>query len=162
MQTQSLKMLDRNPSVTARTLSAWNGAWVPAPAAVDVDPGELRILIVNEDMRSADTLKCMLRDLGYRATYTAYSAQRALMLADSFSPTLALLDLELPDMSGFQLAQKFRAHRHSHVRNMCLLAVAECVLEGECDRASAAGFTGYLTKPVPRLQLDQLMRALGR
>ena len=39
-------------------------------------PSNFRILIVNEDMRSADSLKRTLRDLGYVTTFTAYSARR--------------------------------------------------------------------------------------
>jgi len=161
MQFQS-QMLDRSAIEATRTLGAWNGAWDPSPPALSLDPGEMRILIVNEDMRSAESLRRTLRDLGYRTTYTAYSAQRALALADTFCPALALLDLELPDMSGFQLAQKLRAHDSGHVRNMCLLAVAERREVGESDRARAAGFMGCLTKPVPRFELDRLMRTMSR
>src|SRR4051794_27373643 len=69
-------------------------------------PADLRILIVNEDMRSADSLKGTLHDLGYFTTLTAYSAKRALAAAADFSPSVALLDLELPDMTGFQLASQ--------------------------------------------------------
>src|SRR5688572_14175234 len=70
-------------------------------------PSNLRILIVNEDMRSADSLKRTLFELGYFTTFTAYSAKRALAAALEFSPAVALLDLELPDMTGYQLAGKF-------------------------------------------------------
>jgi len=65
----------------------------------------LRILIVNEDMRSADWLKRTLRELGYHTTLTAYSAERSLVAAADFSPSVALLDLELTEMTGFQLAR---------------------------------------------------------
>lgn len=149
-------------AVVGETLGAWNGAWDPPPAMADLDPGDLRILIVNEDMRSADSLKRVLRDLGYRMTHTAYSGHRALDLVETFCPSVALLDLDLPDMSGFQLARKLLTHRHQHVRNLCLLAVAEESSSGEADRARAAGFVGCLRKPVPRFELDRLMRTLER
>ena len=71
---------------------------LPEPLT-ELAPANFRILIVNEDMRSADTLKHTLHDLGYFATFTAYSARRALMAVVDFSPAVVLVDLELPDMT---------------------------------------------------------------
>ena len=94
-------------------------------AQFSLTPADFRILIVNEDMQSADSLKRTLRELGYYTTLTAYSAKRALDAAADFSPSVALLDLELPDMTGFQLAHKLRSHLRSCVRRVPLLAVAQ-------------------------------------
>src|SRR3954464_10164588 len=93
------------------------------PSSAQV-PANFRILIVNEDMRSADTLKRTLHDMGYFTTLTAYSARRALAAVVDFSPAVALLDLELPDMTGYQLANEFRGHLSSMVRRVPLLAIA--------------------------------------
>jgi CheY-like chemotaxis protein len=131
-----------------------------APVAPALAHADLRILIVNEDMRSAAALKRTLYELGYRTTFTAYSAKRALVAADDFSPTVALLDLELPDMSGFQLAQQLRAHTCSHVRRVSLFAIADKNVFGNNQLARAAGFAGYLTKPVLPLELNGLLRDL--
>ncbi len=121
------------------------------------DPADFRILIVNEDMLSADSLKRTLRDLGYYTTLTAYSAKRALDAAADFSPSVALLDLELPDMTGFQLAQKLRSHLLSWVRRVPLLAVAERVVLGNRELTRAAGFVGCLSKPVMPTELNSLL-----
>jgi CheY-like chemotaxis protein len=123
-------------------------------------PASIRVLIVNEDMRCADVLKRTLHDLGYFTTCTAYSARRALTVAADFIPTVALLDLELPDMTGYQLAQKMRSHLQRHVRQMPLLAIAERQAFGNIELARAAGFIGCLTKPVPPLALSNLLRKL--
>jgi CheY-like chemotaxis protein len=131
----------------------------PEPA-VELAPSNFRILIVNEDMRSADTLKHTLHDLGYFTTFTAYSARRALVAAVEFSPAVALLDLELPDMTGYQLANRFRAHLSKSVRQVPLLAVAELSLHGDGELTRAAGFLGCLTKPVPPLALNALLSKL--
>lgn len=161
MQCHSLQALEQ-PTASATIVAGWRGHWAPEPPALNLDPGDFRILIVNEDMRSTDSLKCLLRDLGYRATHAAYSAHRGLILADELSPSLAILDLELPDMSGFQLARRLRAHRHQHVRSMNLLAIADCHAAGNSHLARAAGFLGCLTKPIPPLELGKWLRALGR
>jgi CheY-like chemotaxis protein len=82
--------------------------------------------------------------------------------ANDFSPSVALLDLVLPDMSGFQLAQTLRSHIRSHVRRVSLIAVAERDIFGTGDLARAAGFVGCLAKPVPRIELNSLLRKLCR
>jgi len=128
--------------------------------APDLAPSTFRILIVNEDMRSADSLKRTLRDLGYFSTFTAYSARRALVAAVDFSPSLAVLDLELPDMTGFELAEKFHSHFSKYVRQVPLLAIAELPRFGNAALARAAGFIGCLAKPVPRGALNTLIRNL--
>jgi CheY-like chemotaxis protein len=137
------------------------------PLIVDEDipqlslaPADLRILIVNEDMRSADSLKRTLHELGYNTTLTAYSARRALHAAADFSPSIALLDLELPDMTGFQLATRLRSHLLGCVRRVPLLAIAERPVFGNTELARAAGFVGCLTKPVVPMELNRVLRRL--
>lgn len=125
-------------------------------------PANLRILIVNEDMRCADLLKCTLQDLGYSATFTAYSAKRALAAAADFSPAIALVDLELPDMTGYQLAHKLRCHLKWYVRQVPLLAIAESHVFGNLELTRAAGFIGCLTKPVASNELSAVLRRLQR
>jgi CheY-like chemotaxis protein len=129
----------------------------PEPARA---PANLRILIVNEDMRSADELKCTLHELGYFATFTACSARRALVAAVDFVPAVALLDLELPDMTGYELAQKLRSHLQRRVRQVPLLAIAERPMFADPELTRAAGFLGCLTKPVLRVALGTLLRKL--
>ena len=131
----------------------------PLPS-VELAPSNFRILIVNEDMRSADSLKRTLHDLGYFTTFTAYSARRALVAAVEFSPAVALLDLELPDMTGYQLAGRFRSHLSKSVRRVPLLAVAELSLHGDAELTRAAGFMGCLAKPVPPMALNALLSKL--
>jgi CheY-like chemotaxis protein len=123
-------------------------------------PSSFRILIVNEDMRSADSLKRTLFDLGYDATFTAYSARRALVAAVEFSPSIALLDLELPDMTGYQLAGRFRSHDKKYVRQVPLLAIAELPRFGNAELTRAAGFLGCLDKPVEPVALADVLRKL--
>jgi CheY-like chemotaxis protein len=128
--------------------------------AVELAPSNFRILIVNEDMRSADSLKHTLHDLGYFTTFTAYSARRALVAAVEFSPAVALLDLELPDMTGYQLAHRFRSHLAKSVRQVPLLAITELAAYGDAQLARAAGFVGCLAKPVPSIGLNALLTKL--
>jgi CheY-like chemotaxis protein len=149
MQTHSLATASRRP------LPVYNHL-----LAVALAPANLRILIVNEDMRCADSLKHTLHDLGYFTTFTAYSARRALVAAADFSPAVALLDLELPDMTGYQLAQKLRSHLQRYVRQVPLLAIAEREVFGDLQLTRAAGFMGCLTKPVRPMELNAMLGKL--
>jgi CheY-like chemotaxis protein len=117
---------------------------------------------VNEDMRSADSLKCTLQDLGYSTTFTAYSARRALTAAADYSPACVILDLELPDMTGYQLAHKLRSHLKSSVRRVPLLAIAERHMSDNLELTRAAGFMGCLRKPVLPMELRSMLRRLPR
>ena len=128
--------------------------------ASELAPSNFRILIVNEDMRSADSLKRTLNDLGYFTTCTAYSARRALAVAEDFAPAVALLDLELPDMTGYQLAGKLRTHLANSVRRVPLLAIAELPLHGTAELTRAAGFIGWLPKPVQPVALNAILGKL--
>jgi CheY-like chemotaxis protein len=145
----------------AATRGFFPQACLPAPA-LDFARESLRILIVNEDMRSADALKSTLHELGHFTTLTAYSARRALAAAADFSPSVALVDLELPDMTGYQLARKLRAHLRDHVRAVPLLAISERQGFGHIELARAAGFIGCLSKPVLPLELNCILRRLQR
>lgn len=130
--------------------------------ALDFARGNLRILIVNEDMRSADALKSTLHELGYFTTLTAYSARRALVAAADFSPSVVLVDLELPDMTGYQLARELRSHLRGRVRKVPLLAISERHVFDNIELTRAAGFIGCLAKPVRPLELNCILRKLQR
>jgi CheY-like chemotaxis protein len=123
-------------------------------------PSLFRILIVNEDMRSADSLKHTLYDLGYTSTFTACSARRALVAAVDFLPAIALLDLELSDMTGYQLAGRMRSHLSKKVRKVPLLAIAESSRYCNTELTRAAGFMGWLPKPVDAMALNEYLGKL--
>ena len=131
-----------------------------AGLAASPAPSIFRILIVNEDMRSADSLKQTLNDLGYFTTCTAHSARRALAVAEDFAPAVVLVDLVLPDMTGYQLASRLRSHLSIDVRKVPLVAIAEFPLYGTAELTRAAGFMGWLPKPVERVALNVLLAKL--
>jgi CheY-like chemotaxis protein len=121
---------------------------------------QMRVMIVDEDTRSSASLKLMLRDLGFLHTCAAYSGKRALALASEMSPTVVLLDLELPDMTGYHLAYMMRTHCEAHVRQLKLIAIAQHRAYAVGELARAAGFQGCLTKPVRHAALNGLLQFL--
>jgi CheY-like chemotaxis protein len=117
----------------------------------------LRILIVDNDMRSADSLELMLRSAGYPETRVAYSAHAALALAVEFRPDVAFLEMNLLDMDSNELAQLLRERAQlSHLR---LIAMTSSRRHDGRDIARNAGFERYLLTPVAAADLSRLLAA---
>src|SRR6185295_10998011 len=104
-----------------------------------------RILIVDNDMSSADALELMLHASGYSETRVAYSGEAALAIAADFRPSMVLLDLSLLDMTGYHLAESLRDRAQS--REMRLIALTSSPEHAAREQARAAGFERYLLKP---------------
>jgi CheY-like chemotaxis protein len=67
-------------------------------------------LIVDDDVDAADALASLLQSTGYGDARVAYTGATALALAVEFVPTVVLVDLELPDMSGYDVARHLSQH----------------------------------------------------
>ena len=117
----------------------------------------LRILLVSDDMQSAARLKRTLQGLGYSETLVAYSGKRALGAVTEYSPVVAIVDLDLSDMTGYSLAGSLRVHTALQVRQLPLIAVAERAEFATGELARAAGFLGVLTKPINAWLLNGLL-----
>ena len=96
-------------------------------------------------------LRDVLQAAGYR-TLEATTGGRALELATEHGPDLALMDIQLPDIDGVEALGRLRADE----RTACIpvLALTAQAMEGDRERFLAAGFDGYLSKPV---NIDELV-----
>jgi PAS domain S-box-containing protein len=104
-----------------------------------------RVLIVDDKRDAADSLALLLGLNGHE-TRTAYSGQSALLAAATFRPDAALLDIGMPDMDGYALAQALRAEPWAAA--LCLAALTGWGQDHDKQRARAAGFDRHFTKPV--------------
>jgi CheY-like chemotaxis protein len=139
-----------------RSLFPDNG-WHVHANRLSLEPAPIRILVVNDDLRSAGTLRHTLAELGYSETMIAYSGKRALATVAGYSPSVAIVDLEIADMTGYRLAEMLKGHALRKVRDLPLIAVAEQGGSAIDELARAAGFIGVLTKPVRPWQLRRLL-----
>src|SRR4029078_9889907 len=114
-----------------------------------------RVLIVDSDMGSADSLELMLHASGYQETRVAYSGEAALAIAADFQPSMVLLDLGLLDMTGYHLAESLRDRAQS--RELRLIALTSSPEHAAREEARAAGFERYLLKPVTSVDLSNLV-----
>ena len=113
-----------------------------------------RILVVDDDVDAADTLASLLQAMGYGDARVAYSGATALALAVEFVPTVALVDLGLPDMSGYQLARHLS--QHPQLQALRLIALTADSEHPGRELARAAGVERYLIKPVRAAELAEL------
>jgi CheY-like chemotaxis protein len=85
----------------------------------------------------------------------AESGRRGLSLAASARPDLAIVDLGLPVMSGYDLARRIR--RHPQAAGMRLVALSGYGQDADIQAALDAGFDEHLTKPPDPARLEQLL-----
>ena len=121
---------------------------------LSTDPA--RILIVDSDITSSDSLELMLRASGYWQTHVAYSGHAALAMAAEFQPSVVLLDLNLLDMSGFEVARLLREQAPGH--HLRLIALTPSRDHTDRELARVAGFERYLLKPVAAEELGGLLQ----
>jgi CheY-like chemotaxis protein/two-component sensor histidine kinase len=131
-----------------------------APAAIPADtgrPAALRILVV-DDNRDAAEILTMALELSGCETVVAHSAGAALDLAEGFRPQVGLLDIGLPDMTGYELARRLRQLPDCE-SGLVLIAATGWGQDKDRELAFEAGFDHHLTKPI---DFDQLRMLLPR
>ena len=117
-----------------------------------VSPESVRILIVDHDIRSVDSLELMLHAAGYSQTRVAYSGHAALAMAAEFRPSVVLLELDLLDMSGYEVARLLRGHAQRD--DLRLIALTSGSQRSGSELTGGADFERYLLKPVAAVDLS--------
>jgi PAS domain S-box-containing protein len=116
---------------------------------------ELRVLVVDDNHDSADSMVMLLEQLGHEA-HAAYGSDQALQVAGSVRPTLVLLDLNMPGKDGFEVIRRLRAEIDHPVYIAAMTGYGQ---RADRERTRGAGFDEHLTKPVA---LDPLLKVMQR
>ena len=122
------------------------------------DPDGLTVLIVDDNRDAAEMLSEYVGSLGYRV-WTAFDGPSALRVAQETSPGIALLDIGLPVMDGFELAGRLR-EMPGHA-GLKLVAITGYGQASDRERSRSAGFDAHLVKPVDMDALEDLLRVLS-
>jgi two-component system cell cycle response regulator DivK len=104
-----------------------------------------RILVVEDNELNMKLFRDVLVAGGYR-TLEATSGGEAVELATEHAPDLVLMDIQLPDFDGVQALGRLRANERTAA--IPVLALTAQAMDGDRERFLAAGFNGYLSKPV--------------
>ena len=127
-----------------------------------VDPGvvpRLRVLIVDDNRDSADTLHQLLESMG-QDVVSAYDGGAALAAVESFRPELVMLDIGMPYMSGYEVAQQIIASLGE--KRPVLMAVTGWGQEADKLRARETGFDFHFIKPVDEDSLRSVLAEAAR
>ena len=116
-----------------------------------------RVLIVDDNEDAANSL-AMILELGGHETASVYTAADALQRAAVFRPDVVLLDIGLPGMDGYEVAQKMR--ELPGLRDIRLVAVTGYGRSDDRIRARDAGFDDHLTKPVEFAVLERTLAGI--
>jgi PAS domain S-box-containing protein len=118
----------------------------------------LRVLVADDNRDGADSCATLL-ELSGHTVVTAYNGREAFETAEQFRPDVALLDIGMPELNGYELARKIREQRWGGA--IVLLAITGWGQEEDRRRALAAGFDHHLAKPIDPNQLDAVLRSIA-
>lgn len=129
------------------------------PGADAAQPLPTRVLLVDDNVDAAETLATFLDMLGMQ-TRMAHDGPAVLQAAREFEPDVVLLDIGLPGMTGYEVAQQLRAD--PQLAQVRLIALTGWGAEEDRRRAREAGFDHHLTKPVDVGVLESLLKEVAR
>jgi len=126
------------------------------PTPTDGTAG-LQILLVDDNEDAAQMLAEMLQSWGHTVR-VAYDGPAALRIVANFTPQVAILDIGLPVMDGYELAQLLAQHRE--LRRTHLVALTGYGQETDRQRSKVAGFNAHMVKPINTSDLRTMLKSL--
>ena len=119
----------------------------------------LNVLVVEDNRVNQRVAVGMLQRLGHVAT-VAGNGKIALDLLETETPDLILMDLQMPEMDGFEATAAIR-QRSDGLHTLPIIALTAHAMKGDRERALAAGFDDYLSKPLALSALANAIEVLG-
>jgi two-component system, cell cycle response regulator DivK len=116
-----------------------------------------KVLVVDDNRSSRDLIRAILKNVQC-IVIEASHGQEALDLLQQERPGLVLLDIDMPGLNGLAVVKKIR--EDMSFTGLPVVAVTAFAVERDRERAMAAGFTAYVTKPVRAASLRQQVRQL--
>lgn len=117
-----------------------------------------RVMVVDDDPDTVDVLSTLFEMLGHEPR-GAISGREAIELADQFDPHVILLDIALPDISGYDVARTLRERGR---RRYYIVAATGYAQERDRRLALDAGFDEHLPKPVTVESVRAMLRTATR
>jgi CheY-like chemotaxis protein len=119
--------------------------------------GSRRILVVDDNADSAESMVILLRILGHEVRL-AHDGQSALEESRAFRPEVMFLDLGLPEIDGYEVARRLRLE--PEMKDITLVAMTGYGQEEDRQRTEEAGFQLHLVKPVDFNKVEELLSSL--
>jgi two-component system, cell cycle response regulator DivK len=118
-----------------------------------------KILIIEDNEQNMYLMTFLLENYGFKIIQ-AFNGKDGIRLTQETKPDVILLDIQLPEMNGYQVAEELRKDRTMEA--VPIIAVTSYAMAGDKERALAAGATGYIEKPInPDTFISQLQEYLS-
>jgi CheY-like chemotaxis protein len=127
------------------------------PTVTQTPERRFKILVVDDNHDSALSLAMMLSIMGHD-TRTAHDGESAVTTAEMFQPNVVLLDIGLPKLNGYEVAQRIREQPWGE--SMYLIAVTGWGQDEDRQRSSEVGLNLHMVKPVEPSALEKLLASL--
>jgi CheY-like chemotaxis protein len=118
-----------------------------------------KVLVADDKATGRELVRTVLENSGYEV-FEASDGLEAVKQAHQLSPDLIILDIHMPGLDGFGVIEQLRREEHFAVTP--IIALTASAMMGDRERAIAAGFTGYVTKPIGinalRAEVARLLR----
>lgn len=113
------------------------------------------ILVVDDNAINRQLAVYLLKKGGYKV-YEAESGDQAFEFLDKTIPDIILLDIQLPEMDGVEVLKRLRSN--GSTKDITIIALTAYTMRGDKEKFEAAGFDGYLPKPIePRTFAKQIL-----
>jgi PAS domain S-box-containing protein len=130
----------------------------PGRAAAETPSSALRVLVVDDSQDTTELLGTLLEMAGH-SIQVAHTGPSALEVAASFRPDAIILDIGLPGLDGYQVAQRLR--EDPALKSVVLIAATGYGQEEDLRRSREVGFDHHLVKPIDPGELQRLLVELA-
>ncbi|MGO9641340.1 MAG: response regulator [Candidatus Acidiferrales bacterium] len=120
--------------------------------------GHLRVLLAEDNPINQKVVTRMLEKRGHLVIHAA-NGREAVQVLERESFDLVLMDVQMPEMDGYEATAAIRANERGGTRRQTIFALTAHAMKGVEERCIAAGMDGYLTKPIEAKALDRLLEA---
>jgi len=118
---------------------------------------QAHVLVVDDNAQNLELLEVYLEDMSEVRTTSATNGIEAAEIVSRDRPDLILLDIMMPKMSGFELCKQLKSNPKT--RDIVIIMVTALNETADIERATECGTDDYLTKPVDRKALIELIRS---
>jgi DNA-binding response OmpR family regulator len=122
-----------------------------------VNANPVAILVIEDNKALGEMVKRRLSQLGY-AVFIADNGAQGWELLKTMTPSIILLDIHLPDKSGWEVAAELKAN--ADTAQIPIIAVTAHAMSGDRQRAIGAGCNDYTTKPIDFHALNEKIKYL--
>lgn len=113
-----------------------------------------KVLVVEDNDRNRRLVKIVLKAKGYEVI-EAVTAEQAIVQLNNESIDIILMDIQLPEMDGLELAQNIK--NDPNTKNIPIIALTAYAMKGDKERFLAAGCDDYISKPIDTQKLPKIV-----